>query len=845
MGNNQLTLMKFINFILYFVTAIWSYNCHAQSSEAFKNPFADSEKTKKVQNDNFFDDNDEDDEDFLEEEPRKISSTPKPTPRSAGGLPTSQGLRPTVTPRGVVLGTPTSHQILTKNESNFLQVDDETAEGSKEVITDFNFPEAEITDIAKALGRLTGKNFILDKEIKGKITIISNSSITVGEAWKAFLTALDVNGFAIIPSGKYLRIAKQRDAREKQLRTYSGISPNTDALITRIFQLKYISAEELARTLRAFVPASSRIATYDQTNTMIVTDTGANIVKLAQMVELLDVEGYEAGIELIPVKYASAAEISKMIDTLIPGAYSSNAGGGAVGRLGLGGRLSTRRTKEGGIINTIIADDRTNTLIVHANAKGTEQIRQLVAKLDQTTPSSAGGKVHVVYLQFADAEQIANTLNTFSQSQAGGRPPSGPGGGGSNPIAGTLFEGSIKIAPDKATNALVITASHSDFITVQRVINRLDIPREQVYVEVAILEVNLGRNFNYSANLLAFPSLSGSVTNKSDILNFMTATTNPQNLDNGALIGLPIGKSTTMTIAGQTITVAGVQGLLKAIQTNSNVNVLATPQVIALDNAEAHFESAEKIPYQSSNAVQGTIATSIQKESVALSITIKPQINKITNFVKMDVTTKMGTIQNRALPKLVQDAAYATLDRTAKTTVVVGDADTVVLGGLIRDQNDETITKIPLLGDIPLLGWLFRSKTVAITKSNLLIFMTPYIIRQYEKIRSVLDKKLRERDDFIEKEIGGDDLLRSQRDHIIQSLPNLEELTKNHPKSTINIDDDAPNEDLYLDNRPAAVPVAPGVPLPQMQPPAVEQAAPTETVVQPPPPLAPPAEAKP
>ena len=301
------------------------------------------------------------------------------------------------------------------------------------MVTDFNFPDADILDIAKTLGKLTGKNFILDKDVKGRITIISNSPITVGDAWKAFLTALDINGFALIPSGRYIRIARQRDARDKQLKTYTGdFSPDTDALITRVFPLKYIQAEEVARTFRSFMPANSRIIPYEQTNTVIVTDTGSNISKLAKMLEILDVEGYDAGIEVIPVKFASATELSKLIDALIPGTGGAPLPGGAPASAAGGARPSARRTKEGGLINTIIADERTNTMIVHANTKGADQIRELVAKLDQKLPSQVGGgKIHVVYLQFADSEQIANTLNNISH-RAGTKPrrPAEAGGPG-------------------------------------------------------------------------------------------------------------------------------------------------------------------------------------------------------------------------------------------------------------------------------------------------------------------------------------------------------------------------------------------------------------------------------
>ncbi len=369
-------------------------------------------------------------------------------------------------------------------------------------------------------------------------------------------------------------------------------------------------------------------------------------------------------------------------------------------------------------------------------------------------------------------------------------PAGGGSGTGTNPNATSLFEGSIKISPDKATNALVITASASDFVTVQRVINRLDIPREQVYIEVVIMDVQITKNFNFSANIASAPSLIGTITRAEDIATVLTPNTTPFT-SNGMVLGFQGGNKVPITINGATLEVSSVMGLIKAIQTNANSNVLATPQIIALDNTEANFESAEKIPYVTSNAVQGAVASNIQKESVAVSVKIKPQISKIANFVKLDITAKLGSILNRELPSAVQSQAYATLDRTTQTTVVVGDADTVVLGGLVRDNISETASKIPILGDIPLLGWLFRSKRTESLKSNLLIFLTPRIIRQYEKIRMVLDKKLKERDEFIDSSAGGEDPLRAQRDAIIRSLPDVKELGRKRP-STVSIEEEKP-----------------------------------------------------
>lgn len=745
---------------------------------------------------NFFDDEDDDDSDGPEENaPFPRGQNPVKS-YSAGGS-QNTGPTPTFSDQGISVGGQSANGVVTRNKSAPLKIDDETAEGSKDIITDFNFPDADILDIAKTLGKLTGKNFILDKDVKGKITIISNSPITVGEAWKVFLTSLDINGFALIPSGKYLRIARQRDARDKQLKTYTGeFSPDTDALITRVFPLKYISAEEVARTFRSFMPANARIIPYEQTNTVIVTDTGSNISKLSKMLEILDVEGYDAGIEVVPVKYASASELSKLIDGLIPGTATGGAPGGPGGMPrfggGGGGRFSARKTKEGGIINTIIADERTNTLIVHANTKGADQVRDLVTKLDLKNPSTAGGgKVHVVYLQFAEAEQIANTLNNFS-SQSGSKtasPSGGAGGGtGANPIANSLFEGSIKIAPDKATNALVVTASPADFVTVQRVINRLDIPRDQVYVEIVIMEIAITRGFEYSANIAAPSSGLASVVN-GDLASFLTSPLTAT----GALFGLKAAGDTSINMNGQSIPVGNIQGLVRAIQSHTNANILATPQIIALDNTEANFESAEKIPVNNSTATAtGVISNNITKEAVSLSIKLTPQINKVTNFVKLSVATKLSDIQNTNVPKSLLGAAFGTLERTATTTVIVGDSDTVVLGGLIRSKSDENVTKIPILGDIPLLGWLFRSKTTSSLKSNLVILMTPHIVRQYEKIRAILDRKLRERDDFLEANSGMDDPQRWKRDDVIRSLPDLKELVENHPPATINIDEDEP-----------------------------------------------------
>ncbi|MBC7386803.1 MAG: hypothetical protein H7301_11670, partial [Cryobacterium sp.] len=268
----------------------------------------------------------------------------------------------------------------------------------------------------------------------------------------------------------------------------------------------------------------------------------------------------------------------------------------------------------------------------------------------------------------------------------------------------------------------------------------------------------------------------------------------------GAIIGFRSGGAKTITGPGGTsVQVGSIQGLVKFLQTNTNGTVLATPQILTLDNTEATFESAEKIPVPTSNAsANGVVSSGTTKEDVSISIKLKPAINKLSNYVKLDVEAKLQDISQRQLPKAVQDQAFAILSRTTKTSVVVGDGDTVVLGGLVRDKASETTVKVPILGDIPVLGWLFKSRTQQTEKTNLLIFITPKIIRQYEGIRTVLDQKLKERDDFLEKSMGGIDIGREFRDKIVRSLPDIKKIQNVKPQTSFTIDN-SPDGSMSMD----------------------------------------------
>ena len=678
-----------------------------------------------------------------------------------------------------------------------LKLDPDTGYGP-DVVTNFDFPDADIVEIAKTLGKLTCLNFILDKDVRGRISIVSNAPITVGDAWKAFLTALDVNQLTILPSGKYLRIAKQRDAKDKQLKIYSGAyGPDHDGMITRVIPLKYINAEEVRRVFMNITAPTTLMLAYEQTNTLIITDTAANIKKLTDLIALLDIEGYDEGLEVVKIKYASAEEIAKLIDQLLPGPGAGVAGGPpGVPRFG-GGKFTQRKTKEGGVISHIIADARTNSLIVSANNKGFEQVKELIKKLDTRVSVSQGGsRIHVVYLQYADAEQVATTLNNLTAGGAGAAVGK-PGMPGTNPQATVIFEGNVKVAADKPTNSLVVTAALSDFMLVKRVITKLDIPRDQVYVEAVIMELSMDKSFSMSTSVVN-PTNGIGFLPTPDFANFLT---NPLTGVQGLALGFKSGKSVSVPGPNNTsVSISSIQGLISVLQQNTNNNVLATPQLLTLDNQEASIEIGESVPVPTVTAVQGAgTAQSFSREKVALSLTIKPQINKISQFVKMDIQQKFQDFNNSSVPRALQDQTYGTVERSSKTTVVVQDQDTVVLGGLMRDKSTEQVTKVPILGDIPILGWLFRAKSTRSAKTNLLVFITPRIIKQYQAVRSILDRKLKERDDFIERANGGDDPYQEDKLRLVRDLPALSELKDNYSVGSGTLDEEPEEEEEQPD----------------------------------------------
>ena len=638
-------------------------------------------------------------------------------------------------------------------DKKFVNLNPETAFGP-EVVTSFDFPNVSILDLTKHMQKLTGLNLILDKDIKGKISISSPTPITIGDAWKAYLQALSINGYSLVKSGAYYTIVNNRDIRYSPTTMYTGTySPNTENYVMQIIPLKYVNSREVSNSFRPFMSRYGRIIEIKQTNTVIVQETGTHINRLMKLIKFIDIPGHEESLQIIKVKNSSAQEIAGLLDKILKGNAADNK---------FKTSSATGQTSQVNI-SRIIAEPRTNSIIAMANSDGAKELRDLILKLDVKIVAAGSGQIHVYYLNYGDADALSKTLSSL----VGNAPKAGGAVGGLTRFAtpnsntatsDTLFNSEVKITADKDNNALVVTASPTDYDTVKAVIARLDIPRDQVYVEGLMMETQVSKGNSFGITLLGATgpgNLQRAGTgNQSDLTNLLS--NNITNLS-GLFLGGGIGHQYSVPgPGGTTINVNSVNGLISAIATQNGSNVLATPQILTLDNVEGVFESGETVPVTKSTTTNGTVQNSVEQQKVNLSLKITPQINKATRFIKLKIDQKIEDFSGRKLES--NQGGVGTVIRSLATTVVVRDKDTIAMGGLMRDKETNTVSKVPLLGDIPVLGWLFKNSSKTVEKVNLLFFMTPKILAPYEKGNSDNVKDLlNRRQAHLKNTIGDED----------------------------------------------------------------------------------------
>lgn len=640
----------------------------------------------------------------------------------------------------------------------------------------FEFPdEADLEAVIKEISAITGRNFIYDKkDIRNhKITIIVETPISVAEAYQAFLSALEAAGLTTVVVGpKLVKIIPRRDAIQRSIDTRAGTSNlgYHAAFITRIIQLENISVQDAQQVVTSLVAKDGNATPFPPTNSFIITDSADNIRRIVKVMDELDRAGADMQIKVIQIKYADATQVAQMIEQLFGGSDSGQAAR-TPARRAIRRRTATKTpttpTGESGLaISNVIPDERTNSLVVQASKGALESIMEVIAEVDVKLPDDVSNqRIHVYYLENANATDMATVLSSLSTGAGSNTRAQAPrrtgavgdqrnqAGAGAPPPVADLLSGEVKVTADESTNSLVIVASASDYEVLKTVIRKLDIRRRQVFVEAVIADISIRRSREININL-AVGADTGAGVLVGGLDPVPVLLPNPASLGAGLAMGLigPQKIPFTFTDASgtqQTVMLPPFGVLLQALETDSDTNVLSRPTVLATENEEAEFISATSVAFQGSTTVSqtGLQNFAITREDVGITLRVTPKITE-SDYVTLEIFQEAKNIANDQVLANGQ-RLIDTAKRSAKTTVVAKHGQTVVLGGLISDEDIATERKVPLLGDIPFLGLFFRSETKTRTKSNLLIFLTPYIIRTEADMEQIYQQKWEERQMFL------------------------------------------------------------------------------------------------
>ncbi len=615
-----------------------------------------------------------------------------------------------------------------------------------------NFVNADIDAVVRAIGQYTQRTFVIDPRVKGTISLVTERPVTKQQAFEQLLSALRLQGFTIVQTGNVMRVVPEADAK-LQGGTVVGprnAPPGGDQLVTQVFRLQYESATSMVPILRPLIAPNNTISAYPQNNTLVITDYAENLRRIQRIIEAIDTPA-TSDLEMIPVKYGLAMEIATIVNRVLD--EGARAAGQAVDA---GQRVS------------ILAEPRTNTLIVRAPSQARLTLaKNLIAQLDR--PASTPGNINVVYLRNAEATRLAPLLraiissdpsytpqaassglsqqgSTMGQSAAGGPGlttgttgaalgagsaggAGGTGGGGGGPLAGL-------IQADAATNSLIITAPEPLYRNIRAIIDKLDVRRAQVVIESLIVEMTADKAAEFGIQWQALGAVNNTDIGVVASQNFGAAGTN--------IIGVAgnlgsVGQGLNLGVINGKITIPGVGEVLnlaflaRALETTADANILSTPTIQTLDNEEAKFLVGQNIPlitgaYAAAGGTGAGVVNPFQtfeRKDIGLQLRVKPQISE-GGVVRLAIYQELSSIQNTLT---AAQGGIITNKRSFESTVLVEDGNIVVLGGLIEDRTDNSRSSLPILGRIPGLGYLFSYENRGRKKTNLLVFLRPYVVR--------------------------------------------------------------------------------------------------------------------
>jgi len=586
----------------------------------------------------------------------------------------------------------------------------EKKESEQFVSIDFN--NVDINVFIKFISELTAKNFVVDEKVKGKVTIISPSKISIQEAYKVFESVLEVHGFTAIKAGEVIKIVPSPEAQSKNIETrlkQEADSPE-DKVVTQLIPLKYADAAEIKRLFAPLISKNSVILDYPPTNMLIVTDVYSNITRLLRILDAIDVTGMGQELSVIPLEYANANECVKILDSVFQARRKSQKG-------------------DEGTVLKFVADERTNAIIMLASEVDTIKIKKLIELLDKETPQGKEA-IRVYYLENAKAEDLAKVFQAL---------PTKTGDASKDKQAPVVSE-KARITADKATNSLIIVGYKDDYQILEDIIRQLDIPRSMVYIESLIMEVNVNKDFNLGVQWQA--GGRAEIDSKGTAfgggfrpeVNIVSATPlSPLTSPEGFSLGI---FSESVTIGN--ITFPNLAAIVRAYKKDKDVHILSTPQILTTNNEEARITVGKNVPFQTrstADAATNQTFSSYEYKDVGITLKITPRISK-DRLVRLNISQEVTKLEST-----VATDRPTTLKRSIETTVIVKDTNTVVIGGLIDDSFSKTTYKVPCLGDIPLFGMLFSTLSRSGDKTNLFVFLTPHVIENPAEAEKIYNQK--------------------------------------------------------------------------------------------------------
>ena len=569
--------------------------------------------------------------------------------------------------------------------------------------------DSDIRDFVTQVSTITGKSFVVDPRVKSDVTIISNTPMDADAVYELFLSVLRVHGFAAVPAGKVTKIVQQVLAKQSG-NPLDFQSVDSEQLITRVLPVKNTKAESLVKILRPLIPQHAHVGGLTKPNVLLISDYANNINRLTEIIRKIDV-AENPTIEIVDLKHAWVEDMIELLQQLAPDEI---------------GKTATSPNKV-----SIVASERTNSLVIRGEEEVVNKVKDLVLRLD--IPANRSSTVQVVRLAHSDATELADILKNLISSDEGSQPDN---------------EQKVKVSiqPDAALNALVIRADPSTMLEMKEIISELDVRRLQVLIEAAIVEVTTDFSHKLGTELFAGDHASSNIP-----LGFTAPTgTLAQILQNIASDALPtdLAVDEAPLFAGGRINEAGTSFgfLIRALASNSNVNLLSTPSITTMDNKKATISVGLNVPFRTGSTLTGSEGasnpfTTIQRQDIGLTLEVVPHVHD-GQLVRLEIKQEVSEIDERSVGNIGAAAAdLITNTRKIDTTVLVDNQEVIILGGLTRDKESSSESKVPLLGNIPLLGNLFKSQTKSFEKQNLLVFLRPTVLSTRSDIKTHTERK--------------------------------------------------------------------------------------------------------